>query len=176
MAVATFGGFLQTLQQMDFFTLLLPFVVTYVVALFALRNVDLFGDENNAPAIIALAVAFFAAQFIAQKPFYQKFFVQFFGRLTVGFIGLLGVMTILGMAGATELINDHKTGLGIILILAVLSVFTFTGGLKAIFPYQIPFGQAIQAFFESGLVWLVIVGALVYWTSTDQEGGMFGTE
>lgn len=174
MAIATFGSFLQSLQQVDFFTLLLPFVVSYIVFLFALREVKLFEDNQQVPAVIALAASFFVAQFIATNPFYQSFFLEFFGRLTIGMIGLLGLMIVLGMSGFSNYMNSKW--LGGLLVVAIAIIFTRAGGLNAIIPLeQFPTLQTVfSLLFETGLVWILIVGGLIYATASDGDGGLFG--
>lgn len=173
-AVSTFGSFLQSLQQVDFFTLLLPFVVSYIVFLFALREVDLFEDNQQVPAVIALAASFFVAQFIAMNPFYQTFFLDFFGRLTIGMIGLLGLMIVLGMSGFGGYMDSRW--LGIILVVSIAIIFTRAGGLNAILPLeQFPSLQTLfNLLFQTGLVWIIIVGALIYSTASGGDGGIFG--
>ena len=55
-----FASLLTALEGVDFFTLLLPFLVTYVVILFGVRQIGHL-DDSNVPPVVALAGAFFLA-------------------------------------------------------------------------------------------------------------------
>ena len=170
----TFGQFLVSLEQVDFFTLLLPFIVSYVLFLFTLRKIDLFDDNGQVSSVIAIAAAFFMAQFIATNPIYQTFFIEYFGRLTIGMIGILGLASVLGLAGWGNVLSSSKP-LALIFLAGAGIVFARSGGLEAIVPIsEFPsIAGAYTYLFESGLIWLVVLGGVMYWTAPtgNDDGG-----
>lgn len=171
MAVTGFNELLGTLAQADFFTGVLPFVVTYVLFFMVLKQVHLFDDER-APAIISVAVAFFMARFIVLNPVYQTFFVEYFGRLVIGMLGLLGLFTILAMGGWGEEIFKRK-GLLALMLIMVGAAFTVSGGANAFFP-QLDNVSGITSqlsalLLDTGLIWIIAVVALLAWTMKEDR-------
>lgn len=172
---AGFSTLLETMAELDFFTLVLPFVLSYVVFLFALRKVPLFQDENGdaekgIPEIIAVISAFFAAQFIAANPWYQTFFVDYFGRLTIGIVGLLGLMILLGLIGLDLTILTNPA-MVIIMISVVGAAFTASGGFG---PPIIDFSnlgiaEIISLLVDTGLIWLLVIAGVIAWTATEDN-------
>ena len=173
---AGFSTLLETMAQLDFFTLVLPFVLSYVIFLFALRKVPLFQDgdgspEKGIPEVVAVVSAFFAAQFIAANPWYQSFFVDYFGRLTIGIVGILGLMILLGLIGLDMKIFTNPAMI-LIMIAVVGAAFTTAGGFGP--PLNIDLGilsEAVAALIDSGLIWLLVIAGVVAWTAADDDGG-----
>ncbi|MFB6144830.1 MAG: hypothetical protein ABEJ98_05965 [Candidatus Nanohaloarchaea archaeon] len=168
--VTGFNQLLMTLAEADFFTGVLPFVVTYVVFFMVLRQVHLFEDDR-APAIISIAAAFFMARFIVLNPAYQTFFVDLFGRLVIGMVGLLGLFTVLAMGGWGEKIFQRK-GLLALMLVMVGAAFTVSGGASAFLPQDRLSGMASQItklLFDTGLIWIIAVAALLGWTLSDSD-------
>lgn len=173
MATNSFGNFLTSLTQVDFFTLLLPFVISYIIFKLAIDQLDLFSDNEKMGALVAMGLSFFAAQFIALNPAYQAFFVDFFGRVTIGMIGILGLFILMSLAGFGD-VGGESNLLRIGLVVAVATAFTLSGGLEAFVPFDI-FSEGsnlIDTLFQSGLLWLLVIVGVVWWTSDfDGEGG-----
>lgn len=174
---AGFSTLLETMAQLDFFTLVLPFVLSYVIFLFALRKVPLFQDgegspEKGIPEIVAVVSAFFAAQFIAANPWYQSFFVDYFGRLTIGVVGILGLMILLGLIGLD--LNVFTNPAMILIMVAVVgAAFTTAGGFGPPL-VNLDLGlltDALGALIDSGLIWLLVIAGVVAWTAADSDGG-----
>lgn len=173
---AGFSSLLETMAQLDFFTLVLPFILSYVVFLFALRRVPLFQDDNNEPEkgipeIVAIVSAFFAAQFIAANPWYQTFFVDYFGRLTLGVVGILGLMILLGLLGLD--LNIFQNPAMVILLVVVVGIaFTASGGFGPttgeVAEYDV--SNLGPILIDTGLIWLLIIGGVLWWTSRDNDG------
>jgi len=174
---AGFSTLLETMAQLDFFTLVLPFILSYVVFLFALRKVPLFQDENDEPEkgipeIIAVISAFFAAQFIAANPWYQTFFVDYFGRITIGVIGILGLMILLGLIGLDFNIFTNPA-MVLVMIAVVGAAFTASGGFGPPV-FNLDAGlltDAVGILIDTGLIWLVVIGGVIAYTSAEDDGG-----
>ena len=173
---ASFSQFLETLSGLDFFTLVLPFVLSYVVFLFALRNVDVFSDDSfkGIPEIVSLIGAFFLAQYIATNPVYQAFFINYFGKLTIGVLGVLGVLIVLGMLGADANVLDDEwiQGLGVVLIVVAFVSSGGLGGIGLTLPFELgAAGEAANAFLESGWIWILLIGGVFAALSLPGGGG-----
>ena len=139
-----------------------------------LKQVHLFEDER-APAIISIAAAFFMARFIVLNPAYQTFFVEYFGRLVIGMIGILGLFTLLAMGGWGEDIFQRKGLLALMLVIVGAS-FTVSGGAGAFMPETEFTGvtqQVSTLLLDTGLIWIIAVVALLGWTMKDSsdDGG-----
>lgn len=174
---AGFSTLLETMAQLDFFTLVLPFVLSYVIFLFALRKVPLFQDgdgspEKGIPEIVAVVSAFFAAQFIAANPWYELFFVDYFGRLAIGVVGILGLMILLGLIGL-DLNIFTNPAMVLILIAVVGAAFTASGGFGPPL-LNLDLGlvtDILGILIDSGLIWLLVIAGVVAWTATDSDDG-----
>ncbi len=164
-----FSTLLETMAQLDFFTLVLPFVLSYIVFFLALKRVDLFSEDKHA-ALIAIISSFFTAQFIAVNPFYQQFFIEYFGRLTIGIVGIVGLMVLIGLFGWNE--GDLRSPMGVFLIISIVaSAFVTAGGFG---PSQVDVGQYDMAdlgplLIDSGLIWLLLIAGVLAWTLKDSE-------
>ncbi|EHK02341.1 hypothetical protein HRED_01721 [Candidatus Haloredivivus sp. G17] len=174
---AGFSTLLETMAQLDFFTLVLPFILSYVVFLFAIRKVPLFQDSNDEPEqgipeIIAVISAFFAAQFIAANPWYQTFFVDYFGRITIGVIGILGLMILLGLIGLDFNIFTNPA-MVIIMIAVVGAAFTASGGFgPPIFSFDAGIlTDTLGMLIDTGLIWLLVIAGVIAFTATENDGG-----
>lgn len=181
MAAATgFNQVLETMAQADFFTGILPFLVSFIVFYVTLKNLPILkglDDDSNLSALLAVLFAFFVARFLMVNPLYQTFFVDYFGRITIGLIGLLGLMILLTFVG-WEPGNGDGLPVPIITLLALLAVvgaFGISNGFFAFIPANsLPFvGVSLQtlaeAFVNSGLIYLVIIGGAIAWAIADSD-------
>lgn len=173
MAVAGFNQLLETMAQMDFFTGVLPFVLTYVVLYAALKEVPVIGDDDkNFPALIAIIGAFFVARFIVANPFYQDFFVVYFGKLVVGLIGFIGLLVLLAFTGYE--LGDSNIPLLMVLMVAIAgAAFTSAGGFgPPLFELgSLNLSSVVGYLLESGLVWILLVLGALWWVSQDENEG-----
>lgn len=188
------AGFFEIVEAMaaqDFFAGLLPLIVSYAVFYMALRQVPLFTDDdgvtnkgNKFAGIIAFMASLMVARFMYLNPFYQNYFVEFFGHLVVGIVGLLGLMTVLGFLGF-QFHNEDGDGDSffneiVILILAVSAAgasFYVSGGFG---PPRDIFGagtaEIVSAVLSSPITWMLpAFGALLWITfgtgsSSSSEG------
>lgn len=177
MAVTGFNQLLQSMGQADFFTGILPFVLSYVLFFLALKKIPIFSDEEERmSALVAIAMAFFVARFIAVNPLYQNFFVEYFGRLVIGLSGFLGLFMLLGFIGF-DFDDERGFGIPLIIMLAVLAAigaFGLSNGLFALIPRQaMIFGVSLADIAEfslnSGLLYLVVIGGAIYWATVNHD-------
>jgi hypothetical protein len=165
------------MSQLDFFTLVLPFVLSYTIFFLALKQIELFkeGDDDKFPALVAVIASFFVAQFIATNPYYSQFFVQYFGKITIGLIGILGLFVLLGFVGWKQK-TAKGPGLALVIISIVGAAFVSAGGFGEPWNVSLPIGDVnLQSLLlDSGLIWLLIIGGVLYWVSSednDKGGG-----
>ena len=175
-SAAGFSTLLETMAQLDFFTLVLPFVLSYTIFFLALKQVNLFtdqDDDNKFASLIAVVASFFVAQFIATNPWYQTFFIDYFGTLTIGLVGILGLFVLLAFAGWEQ----HTTwapALGILSIAVAGAAFLTAGGFGE--PYNIQNDIVTDVnwaalFLDTGLIWIIIIGGVLWWLSSGNDTG-----
>ena len=174
MAVAGFNQLLETMAQIDAFTGLLPFILTYVVLYAALKEVPVIEDNDKFPPLIAIIGAFFVARFIVANPYYQDFFVTFFGKLVVGLIGFIGLLILLAFTGFE--VGDSDIPLLMILMIAIAgAAFTSAGGFGPPWNLSILSSAELSSLIgftiDSGLIWIFIVGGALLWVSGDENDG-----
>jgi hypothetical protein len=119
---------------------------------------------------LALILAFFTARFIAANPVDLTFFTDFFGRVTLGIIGLLGLFTILAFAGYEDKIFN-KLGLAILLTAGAGFTFFYLG-FRPVFNDIGLLAAAESILFwmlETGAIWAVVV-AVVIWLVIREPG------
>ena len=168
--VSGFESVISLMTQADAFTLLLPFLLSYLVYKFALDNVSIFDDTSfgNMSPVIALILAFFTARFIVLNPFYQSFFVDFFGRLIIGIIGILGFGILLAFSGY-DLDGTNLPIMGVIIASIVGAAFLTAGGfgpawVEASSAYAVARQAALWSL-ESGAIWLLVIGGVLAFTA-----------
>ena len=171
MAIAGFNMLLEQMAALDFFTGVLPFVLTYVVLLAGLKQVPVLNNQDNFPPIIALIGAFFVARFIVVNPAYQSFFVDFWAQLVVGLMGFIGLLVLVSFTGYKMSENSAlKTPLTIMVMVSiVVTAFVSSGGL-GFRPSGLQLGSItplISYVFESGLIWVLVVTGALLWVSSD---------
>ncbi|MFQ3307846.1 MAG: hypothetical protein ACI977_000057 [Candidatus Nanohaloarchaea archaeon] len=178
-ATGGFNNLLQIMGEQGFFSGLLPFVVTYVLFFLTLKRIPLFKeneDDNRFAAILSVVFAFFVAQFLVSNPVYQQFFVEYLGTIALTVVGLLGLLVVLAFIGLDVGTKDDpgKGIYGIILTGIVILAFFITGGGQLFIPDNIN-NQAIQQMIsyvvDSGLIWILVVAGIIYWTLSDPGEG-----
>ncbi|PSH01349.1 MAG: hypothetical protein BRC26_03740 [Nanohaloarchaea archaeon QH_8_44_6] len=162
------------MAQIDAFTGLLPFILTYVVLYAALKEVPVIEDNDKFPPLIAIIGAFFVARFIVANPYYQDFFVTFFGKLVVGLIGFIGLLILLAFTGFE--VGDSDIPLLMILMIAIAgAAFTSAGGFGPPWNLSILSSAELSSLIgftiDSGLIWIFIVGGALLWVSGDENDG-----
>lgn len=167
------------MEQADFFTGLLPFVLAYILFFVALKQIDIFDDDNDRfAALVSVIFAFFVARFVASTPAYQEFFVDYLGFIAISLIGLLGLMAVISFVGLNILTGQDNSAnnlVGLILTVIVLAGFFVTGGAEIFLEDTSNIEStalAILAFIlDSGLIWVLIVLAIIAVTMRNPDGG-----
>jgi len=166
--------------QQDIFTLVLPFLLSYVVFFLALQRVPILKEEGDDAytrkfsSLIAIIFAFFVVYFLTLNPQYQTFFPEYLGRITIGLIGLLGLATIVAFVSND---SDYLKSplIFIIIIIVVISAWTMSGGAFAFLPAtSLPvIGLSIAdiggLLFDNGIIYLIVIGVALYWVSSEAE-------
>lgn len=172
MAVGGFNAILESMAQADFFSGVLPFLISYVLFYFTMKQLPLFEENNEKVAgIVSIAAAFYVARFITVNAVYQQFFVQYFGTLTLGIIGILGLLMLLAMMGWDLNSWDTQDRSWITGLMAVIAIaaFTVSGGLSAFIPSGTGSGvlpgllNILAVGLETGFVWIILVLGVVGW-------------
>ncbi len=174
-----FNNLLEIMAENGFFSGLLPFVVAYVLFFLTLKRIPLFEEEdgdNKFAATLSVVFAFFVAQFLVRNPAYQTFFVEYLGAIAVSVIGLLGLLVVLAFIGLDIGTGDSESrGIyGLILTGIVVLAFFVTGGGRIFIPDNINsegLEQFINFTVDSGLIWVLVVAGLIYWTLSDPDAG-----
>lgn len=173
---AGFSTLLESMAQLDFFSLVLPFILSYIVFFLAIREIELFEEKQHA-SLIALISSFFTAQFIATNEFYQTFFVDYFGQLTIGLVGILGLFILLGLVGWNA---SHAKGpfMGLIIVAIVGASFATAGGFgPPLLEFDSPGADMIgPLLFDTGLIWVLVIGGVILWLGREDNNGGGGNE
>jgi len=180
MAVAGFSQLITTLESADFFIGVLPFVLTYAIFYITLDNMPKFKENERVTVLTSVVIAFFVSYFIISTAAYQTFFVDFFGTLTVGLFGLVGLMVAMTITGLHKWFPAKAFWL-IPTILLAAAAYTVAGGFSVFYQGALGTSRAgdilINAWdymLNTGLIWAVILFAAVAYTmggSEDGEGG-----
>lgn len=173
--LASFEQILESMAGAGFFTGLLPFVIAYLLFFLTLQRVPLFEEDkqDKFAALVSIVFAFFVARFVTENEVYQQFFVDYLGFVAITIIGLLGLLIVLAMVGIG--VSDSNDNLwGVILALIVLTGFFVTGGPNVLIPDDLGADTSVvteaAAFVvESGLIWILLVSGVIYWTLSDGE-------
>jgi hypothetical protein len=172
------NALIQSMAQQDFFSLVLPFILSYIVFFLAIKKIPLIKGNDQTKkfsGIISIIFALFVVYFLSINPQYQAFFPEYLGRITIGMIGLLGLATILAFIGFDNESYLKSPIIVLIIIIIVLSAWTISGGAFAFLPESaLPvIGLSIadigRLLFENGIIYIVLVGITLYWLSADHK-------
>jgi hypothetical protein len=170
---------LGNLNNLDFFNILLPFVLFLAITYGLLSKVNLFGGKGDKiNAVISIAIAFFAVNYTTQGARIGEYLTKLFGS------GSLAIATILLFIIALQLFGIKLESLGIGkadivkwgLVAAVLAIgfFSFfsTGYRYGFGGLNIPFigGFSLSNDLITTLAVLAIIGGAV-WLIPKSEGG-----
>lgn len=171
-----FSNLIQSMIQQDIFTLVLPFLLSYVIFFLALQRVPILSDDDDKfAALIAMIFAFFVAYFLTLNPQYQTFFPAYIGRITIGLIGILGLATVIAFITSDGDKYLKSPLMMVIILIIVISAWTMSGGAFAFLPgTALPvIGLSIAdigaIMFENGIIYLILVGIALYWVSNEGE-------
>lgn len=175
------------LQALDFFAGVLPFVIVYSIFFIVLMNAPKFKESKGITTLVAASFGLLAAFFVISNPFYADFLINYLGFLTVGILGVVGIIAVLMLTGFQEWFDigtdDGATPLAIAvggLAVAIVAIsFVAAGGLGPgglgtpnLAAY---FSAAIAFLVATGLVWILLlaivvgIGFYVYDNDDDQQ-------
>ena len=117
-ALGNFSDIFASLEELGFFSYLLPFLLIFALVFGILSKVDIFGGNKAVNAIIALVVAIMSLQF----SFVSQFFSELFPRVGVGLIIILAIFIIIGLFAPrnSDAINYILLGIAALVIIIVL--------------------------------------------------------
>ena len=112
------GNFLLQLEQLGFFSYLLPFLVIFALVFGILSRINIFEDNKAINGIISLSVGLMALQF----GIVSNFFSELFPRFGIGLIIILVFLIFLGMFMDPEGkgMNYVMLGIGSIIVFVIL--------------------------------------------------------
>jgi len=175
---AGFNELLQNMAQQDFFTGIFPFILSYVVFYLALSKTPLFKEQEGKrfSAIVSVIFAFFVSYWLVLNPAYQSFFASYLSRIVIGIVGLLGLLVFLAFVPGFNLGRVRTNGLIVLVVLGAISAFAISGGGSAFIPFdtqilgmEYSLGQLIDYVFDSGLIYLLIIGGALYWVTKPES-------
>lgn len=166
--VASFENLLETGAELGFFELLLPFLLSYAIFYLALQQVQLFNDQDQYAALVAIIGSFFVAEFIRRNEWYQTFFTDYFAQIAIGMIAILGLYILMTLAGF-DLDYAQGPGLAIVIVAIVGAAFITAGGFGPPRNLELAFLDIDvgRLLFEEGLIWLIIIAGSLLWLSRD---------
>lgn len=170
----TFSQLLQSGSEVGLFSGILPFIIAYTIFFFLIRRIGLLDDNNDTfAAILAIAFAFYTSRFTMMYG-YETFILQYMSRIALITVGVLGLLVVLAFVGM-DLSNDNKM-LGYVMALIVIVAFTVSGGIPVIAGEGAlgQISQFINYLIETGLVWVIAVLGLLWWTLKDDDGNSEG--
>lgn len=126
-----FGGLIDTLSQVGFFSYILPFLLIFAIVYGILLKTKVF-EKNAINGIISLAVALLALQFDVVP----MFFSELFPRLGVGLAIILVCLILLGLF----LPNQPWIGfvlLGVSALIVIIILYQSAGSFSSGVPYWV---------------------------------------
>ncbi len=182
--VSGFANFIQFLTGADAFSLLFPFLLSWMLFLAAIEKANVFNNVesfDNAAPVMAMILAFFTARFLVMQPFYQSFFSIFFGKIVIGLVSILGLLTLASFTGfqwqSEDGNSDYREYIFYIAILMAGAAFVWAGGFgPALFGEgEIAgwIGVVASGLLESGFIWLLVIGGAMLWVmSSGNDNGV----
>jgi len=160
----SFGNFLLQLDQLGFFTFILPFLIIFAMIFGVLSRVQMFGDNKTIYVILSLAVSLMAIQF----GFVSQFFSDIFPIMGIWLSVILVIFIIMGLFNPTGKWNKLVMFVVGLTILTIILVQSF--GLNWYTGYWLPYNWGpILAI----LLVLVGVGAIIANTPKSSESPMW---
>jgi hypothetical protein len=186
--VAEVSGIARLFQlgtEVDAFSLLFPFLLSWMLFYAAISKSDVLDDsplEENGPPVMAMILAFFVANFLTGQPFYQNFFSAFFGKVVIGLVSILGLLTLAAFTGFDFRNSDDNgpstfmKGVFGIAVMMAGAAFIWAGGFGPMLVGQGEIAGWIDliasGLFESGFIWLLVIGGAMWWvmSGTGNDG------
>jgi len=117
---ASFEDILLNLENLGFFTFILPFLLMFAIVYGVLSWTNIFGGQKGVHALIALVFAFLSIRF----PVYTDFLAIVSPKLGVGLVILLVLILLIGLfipGGKQSVIGWIMIGIGVIIAIVILS-------------------------------------------------------
>ena len=155
------GDALNRLEQMGFFSYVLPFLLIFSLVFGILSSIKLFRDNRGVDAIIALVVALMALQ-LDMVP---VFFAQVFPRMGIALAAILVILILAGffIDPSKKWIMYILLGIGVIAAIAVLVSASGSTGFYYSYNFQTWGPPALI------LVFVIVVIALAVGIKKDKE-------
>lgn len=118
-AIGGFGDFFAQLEQLGFFTYLLPFLIIFSIVFGILSKIGIFRDNKTINGVIAIAVGLMALQF----GFVSSFFSQIFPKLGIGLSVLLILLILIGFVASSSasIITISMAVIGVVIFAIIIS-------------------------------------------------------
>jgi len=112
------GNALLQLEQLGFFSFILPFLIIFSLVFGILSSIKIFEDNKAINGILAFSVGLMALQF----GFVSNFFSEIFPRVGIGLVVILIVLIFLGMFMDPDSGGTKWTmfGIGVIVLISIL--------------------------------------------------------
>ncbi len=186
MAVTGFNDFIDLLAQTDFFSSIIPFVLSFIVFYLALKKAPLFRDNERSSLVVSLASAFVFANFAIANPAYVTFYQNFLAGVTITVLLVAGFLVALAYVGldVPEEFGRGDNGFigsASVLILGIIGAAVVLSGIDA---FGLPglglpnlsLGPVTEILFEDGGVYVLVIAGLAYLLlSEDGADGDTGT-
>lgn len=123
-SIFNFGDLLNELNNMGFFSLILPFLLVFAISFAILTQIPLFKDGKGPASIIAVSIGLISLQFGAVP----EFFTRLFPNLGIGLGILLAGLILAGVflsSGTAKDLDAYKWiffGLGALIFIIVVLV------------------------------------------------------
>ena len=148
------GNLLSQLEQLGFFSYVLPFLLIFALIFGILMRVKIFENNKAINAIIALSVGLMALQF----NFVPIFFSEIFPRLGVGLSVILGLLILVGLF--SDYSDPDKRGIAT-LIIWVVGLITFIVIIVQSFGSSVFTYSSFWFYVQQNLGTIIVVGALI---------------
>jgi len=139
--MAFINEFLVYLEQMDFYSFVLPFIFSFAIV-YSL-SLKIFGGKdsksgNAVSTIIALVFSFYLTAYTPFGTTLSAFFTQFFGQMSIVIISALFVLILFGLAGlrffrgegGEGIFDKYKNPIILFIFLVVGIYFISAGGFS----------------------------------------------
>lgn len=128
--VFSFLGMLSTLDNLGFFSFVLPWLLFLIIIDAILVSIKPFGLNEQKSAILAAIVSFFIINFVPAGMNFGVYLTELFGTASMYIAAILILILFLGMGGLKlENLPGGKSAYGIILLLIAIVIFNGIGGI-----------------------------------------------
>lgn len=168
------SDFIDPLIDNGWFEFLFPFLLVYAVVLTIMNQVELFKDKKSVKVIIALVVSLFSIAFDIDNEGHTlgSFMMALFPGVTAFSIGILALYIVIAMLGVdlTKFFGkDADENKWIMYLLGILGVGVVIYYYAKGFGWDGYKGSDLQEFLEDPLLYILVIGAAVFYFITKDE-------